>query len=216
MGGPLGSSFMRGAHIRRPCCPLAPEIWLCSWPEEGGPRLSASLRPGDPLPRPTHHRCLWRGQMQRVGRERAGSSRLRVKNSNRGADRDVELDGGVRQKTLGVRTAERGDGRSSDSGWPDWASRVRHGGVRGPGRQTKRLRPHRGVSLLAFPSWLLGRSVWQPTPWRGASLPLSVNTAEHRLEIPRPVREPHRLAPKSSTYTPVQSPCVDFALAVVA
>src|ERR1700674_227616 len=60
--------------LTTPCCPLAPEIWLCTWPEEGGPRLSASLRPGDPLPRPTHHRCLWRGQMQSVGRERAGSS----------------------------------------------------------------------------------------------------------------------------------------------
>ena len=56
------------------CCPLAVEVWLCSWPEEGGPRLSASLRPGDPLPRPTHPRCLWRGQVQSVGRERAGSS----------------------------------------------------------------------------------------------------------------------------------------------
>jgi hypothetical protein len=65
---------MRRPPIRRPCCPLAPEIWLYSWPEEGGPRLSAPLRPGDPLPRPTHHRCLWRGQMQSGERERAGSS----------------------------------------------------------------------------------------------------------------------------------------------
>ncbi len=42
---------------------------------QGGPRLSASLRPGDPLPRPTHHRCLWQGQMQSGERERAGSNK---------------------------------------------------------------------------------------------------------------------------------------------
>ena len=63
-----GLRSMRRPPIRRPCCPLAPEIWLCSWPEEGGPRLSASLRPGDPLPRPTHHRCLWRGLRRAVVR----------------------------------------------------------------------------------------------------------------------------------------------------
>jgi hypothetical protein len=62
---------------RTDCCPLAPETWLCNWPEEGGPRLSASLRPGDPLPRPTHHRCLWRGRMQSGERERAGSGSQR-------------------------------------------------------------------------------------------------------------------------------------------
>ena len=39
----------------------------------GSPPLRfASTR--DPLPRPTHHRCLWRGQMQSGERERAGSS----------------------------------------------------------------------------------------------------------------------------------------------
>lgn len=32
--------------------PARSEVWLCTWHEEGGPRLSASLRHGDPLPRP--------------------------------------------------------------------------------------------------------------------------------------------------------------------
>jgi hypothetical protein len=76
VGYSLGYSFIDRVAQRAPGCPLAPEIWLCTWLEEGGPRLSASLRPGDPLPRPTHHRCLWRGQMQSVVRERAGSSKL--------------------------------------------------------------------------------------------------------------------------------------------
>jgi hypothetical protein len=52
--------------------------------EEGGPRLSASLRPGDPLPRPTHHRCLWRGQMQSGEQKRAGSRKLRTRTATRG------------------------------------------------------------------------------------------------------------------------------------
>jgi hypothetical protein len=64
LGCSSGRSSISRAPRRTGCSPLAPEVWLCSWPEEGGPRLSASLRPGDPLPRPTHHRCLWRGQMQ--------------------------------------------------------------------------------------------------------------------------------------------------------
>jgi hypothetical protein len=75
LGWSFGWSSISGPPKGPRCCPLAPEVWLCTWPEEGGPRLSASLRPGDPLPRPTHHRCLWRGQMQSVGQERAGSSR---------------------------------------------------------------------------------------------------------------------------------------------
>jgi hypothetical protein len=72
-GWSVGRSSPERPPRRPPGCPLAPEIWLCSWPEEGGLHLSASLRPGDPLPRPTHHRCLWRGQMQSGEQERASS-----------------------------------------------------------------------------------------------------------------------------------------------
>ena len=81
LGWSSGWSPISGPPRGPGCCPLATEIWLYSWPEEGGPRLSASLRPGDPLPRPTHHRCLWRGQIQSGERERAGSSEQGVKST---------------------------------------------------------------------------------------------------------------------------------------
>ena len=80
--GLQGWGVVRGVGTQRPpkrpgCCPLAPgKCGSAAGIEEGGPRLSASLRPGDPLPRPTHHRCLWRGQMQSDEPERAGSSKL--------------------------------------------------------------------------------------------------------------------------------------------
>ncbi len=38
-GGRLGWSPIRRPPRGPPCCPLAPEVWLCTWPEEGGPRL---------------------------------------------------------------------------------------------------------------------------------------------------------------------------------
>jgi hypothetical protein len=37
-----------------------------------------------------------------------------------------------------------------------------------------------GVSLLAFPSWLLGRSLRQSTQWRRASLPLRADGRRDR------------------------------------
>ena len=77
LGGRLGGPISDPPD-EHPAARSLRRIWLCSWPEEGGPRLSASLRPGDPLPRPTHHRCLWRGQMQSGERERAGSSKQRA------------------------------------------------------------------------------------------------------------------------------------------
>jgi hypothetical protein len=125
IGGRLGSSFMRRPPIRRPRCPLAPEIWLCSWVEEGGARLSASLRPGDPLPRPTHHRCLWRGQMQSGERERAGSSKLRIENKQeierfRGTKTPMRGSGACWWITAGrwsiSRSEEAGEG-SCEAGW---------------------------------------------------------------------------------------------------
>ncbi len=50
--------------------------------EEGGPRLSASLQPGDPLLRPTTSQMFWWGQAQSVGGERAGS-RVEVENNDK-------------------------------------------------------------------------------------------------------------------------------------
>lgn len=50
--------------------------------EEGGPRLSASLQPGDPLPRPTTSQMFWWGQTQSVGGGRAGS-RVEVENNDK-------------------------------------------------------------------------------------------------------------------------------------
>ena len=68
-----------------------------------------------------------------------------------------------------------------------------------------------GVSFMAVGSLVLAiHSV------EASVAPAERQTAETGSRRRGPVREPHRLAPKSSTYTPVQSPCVDFALAVVA
>jgi len=72
LGCSFGCSSIGRTPKRTRCCPLAPQVWLCTWPEEGGPRLSASLRPGDPLPRPPHHRCS-RSRARR--RAAAGSER---------------------------------------------------------------------------------------------------------------------------------------------
>jgi hypothetical protein len=165
-----------------PCCPLAPEMWLCSWPEEGGPRLSASLRPGDPLPRPTQHTCLWRGQMQSGGRERAGSSQLmdgtRTTRALIGKLRFVAevATGECRcSESRGSINDDRGDG-----GWRAQAV----GGERErrfQAGQTTRPGPRRGVPLAAFPSSPLGRLVRRSTPWRGASLPPGTAARSHAL-----------------------------------
>src|SRR5664280_1240977 len=40
LGWSFGWSSISGPPKGPRCCPLAPEIWLCSWVEEGGPRLS--------------------------------------------------------------------------------------------------------------------------------------------------------------------------------
>jgi hypothetical protein len=64
-------------------------------------------------------------------------------------------------------------------------------------------------AALTFPSLPLGRSFWRSTPWRRASLPLGVKSAEHRLEMPAPsatlavspprVRPTHRYNHRVST-----------------
>ena len=69
--------------------------------EEGGPRPSASLRPGDPLPRPTHHRCLWRGQMH----SGSGSERAAGRSStSRATTTFTPADGGERTAETMKRT----------------------------------------------------------------------------------------------------------------
>jgi len=76
----LGCSSAHSSMNRRPqantSCPLAGEGWLCTWPEEGSPRLSASLRSGDSLPRPTNITDVQvKGQVQSDEWEQAGSSK---------------------------------------------------------------------------------------------------------------------------------------------
>src|SRR5271165_6970711 len=63
-----------------------------------------------PLPRPTHHRCLWRGQMQSGERERAGSSSQREERLQEGWPGGRKQAGGTE---LLVATAGRelGNGR---------------------------------------------------------------------------------------------------------
>ena len=85
---------------RTGCCPLAPEVWLCTWPEEGGPRLSASLQPGDPLPRPNTSQMFRARPGAERERERAGSSKQRIESNE-------EIEQLKRKKTTGVVAASR-------------------------------------------------------------------------------------------------------------
>ena len=54
-----------------------------------------SSRRTTPLPRPTHHRCLWRGQMQSVEPERADSSSQRDERLQEGWPRGRKQAGGA-------------------------------------------------------------------------------------------------------------------------
>jgi hypothetical protein len=90
---------------------LLPARGLGSAPgiEEGGPRLSASLQPGDPLPRPTTSQMFWWGQAQSVGEsERAAGWKWRTTTRRAGRQRSVEVGGGRRD--VGRRSGVFGGG----------------------------------------------------------------------------------------------------------
>jgi len=124
--------------------------------------------------------------MQSGERERAGSSKLRVKNSKQDStDSDTEPHGGGARRRIAGRLEKRqerrrgrGDGGLSRTGR---AARYRWAGMSDEASTAA----SRGTALV-IPSWLLGRSFRQSTPWRRASLPLGVKSAEHRLERPAP------------------------------
>ena len=57
-----------------------------------------------------------------------------------------------------------------------------------PGRSTA---ASRGATV-AVPSWLLGRSFWQSTPWRGASLPSGASDRAGNLTVTNRLAQPAR------------------------
>lgn len=84
--------------------------------EEGSPRLSASLRPGDFLPRPTTSKMSWYGQVQR---ERVEGSE-RAERGKRGEE--LHRDVGDSEQSMNLRrrggwVASDGRVRGADCGW---------------------------------------------------------------------------------------------------
>jgi hypothetical protein len=141
--------------------------------DEGGPRLLALLKPGDPLPRPTCSAPMgagWGpGAMCRI--EASGQQGAwRFQTADRMDRGSARPSGKWRHSGVGLR---------SGSWAANWANRGVGTGrrvtrmdvalvdVRMPERGTGRLRQHRGVRVLACPSTLLGRLFRRSTPWRG-------------------------------------------------
>jgi hypothetical protein len=212
-GSPPGWSPISGPPRGPGCCPLAlRNLALQLASRKGVPASPLRFDPGTPF-LDQHMTDIFGEARCRVvsGSERA-AVKLRVKNGKH--DSREPHGGGARRRIAGRlgKREERTRGRR-DGGWPDRAGRAVS-----VGRHVRRSVDGgiEGEAALAFPPWPLGRSFWRSTPWRRASLPLSARSAEQRSQLGHGVREPHDLAHKSSAYTPVQSPCVDFALAVVA
>jgi len=129
--------FVRGVgtHSEPPNDPPAAarsEVWLYNWPEEGGPRLSASLRPGDPFLDQHITDVYGEARCQSGERERAGSSRwqktecrnvrVRVKPGQQvGEGQKVDLERlwslDRTEGTGSLRLSEEADGRTNRSHW---------------------------------------------------------------------------------------------------
>jgi hypothetical protein len=134
------------------CCPLAPEVWLCNWHRGRGPPpfRFAPIR-GPPSSTNTSQMFMARP----VAEWWTGASGQQQVESRAATTRELI---GTLITRWGVRrrTAWGEDGRESRREIGEKAASligrpgVRHGGVRPPGRQTKRLQPHRGMSWRHF------------------------------------------------------------------
>ncbi len=117
---------------------------------KGVPCSALRFDPGTPFLDHNIYRCLWRGQMQSGERERAGSSSLTGVNDNH--TRLIGKWTSVANMAAAVGAVKAGEHGPGSWGLPvarsgrrcrTWRDRVR-------ALETKRLRPHRGVSLLRF------------------------------------------------------------------